>query len=167
MPWHFRGAPHYVTGQARRLGLSADLLTRSRPNKELCDIGSMLAQLCDRYHRAPIHGGAPIFGGQELKQIRDALNQAEIQVDKLHAVAGAAQAMLTEAWTTFGLEAPARSFRVACDFDEITAPLLAVDTRCRAISPLACDPCQSTAAGACSNILNPSRPYATMTLGEG
>lgn len=129
MAWHFRGSPHYVVAQARRLGLSVALLTKDKPNKEINDIGSVLAQLCDRYHRTPLQpclpGEQPIsrFGAPELMQIRAALDQAEIQVDKLHAVAAASQAMLTEAYPALGLEPRSRSFAVISEYDEIISSI--------------------------------------------
>lgn len=128
MQWHFRGSPHFVAVQGRRLGLSIGLLARSKPNEELRSIGSLVAQLCDRYHRAgKTPDGTPIFGHDELKQVAAALGQAEIQVDKLHAVAAASQAILGEVYDAYRLPPPTREFRVVCDYDEITAGLPAAD----------------------------------------
>lgn len=123
MAWHFRGSPHYIAAQARRLGLSVALLTRDKPNSEINGIGTVLAQLCSRYHQTPKQLGIPRFGAPELRQIRAALDQCEIQVDKLHTVAAASQAMLAEAYAELDLEPRSRYFSVACEFDDITSRL--------------------------------------------
>lgn len=130
--WRFRGTPHYLNEQARRFGINQVLADRARHNKEIYQVSVLLAQLCERYHRARSGGRAldcngnvegPVFLGTQLAQIKGTLEQCEMENDKLHALAAASQAMLDEAWLAFGQERPARHFAVACDYDEITRPL--------------------------------------------
>jgi hypothetical protein len=58
----------------------------------------------------------------ELAQIRGTLGQCEQELEKLHALAAAAQAMIDEAHQAFGLEVPDRFFGVKCDFDDLPEP---------------------------------------------
>ncbi len=115
--WRFRGTPHYLKDQARRLGIAQVLADRARHNKEIYQVSLFLGQLCERYHRARTEDGKPVFHATEMAQIKAALGQCELEADKLHALAGAAQAMLDEAWSAFGLDAPDRHFAVLSDYD--------------------------------------------------
>jgi hypothetical protein len=119
--WRFRGTPHYLNAQGERLGLSRVLTDRARLNAELHRISALLGQLCDRYHRAPKDGGTAVLPPAELAQVRGTIGQCEQEMEKLHALAGAAQAMIDEASEAFGLDIPDRHFRVRCDFDELPA----------------------------------------------
>jgi hypothetical protein len=116
--WRFRGTPHYLDAQGDRLGLSKTQVDRARTNPEIHRVSTLLGQLCERYHRAPKdeHGRAVIVP-VELAQVKGTLGQVEQELDKLHALAGAAQAMIDEAWIAFGEKPPERHFRIACDFD--------------------------------------------------
>ena len=58
----------------------------------------------------------------ELAQIRGTLGQCEQELEKLHALAAASQAMIDEAHEAFGLDVPERRFRVKCDFDDLPEP---------------------------------------------
>ena len=58
----------------------------------------------------------------ELAKFRGTLGQCEHELEKLHALAAAAQAMVDEAHGAFGLEIPERHFRVRCDFDDLPGP---------------------------------------------
>jgi hypothetical protein len=118
--WRHRGSPHYLEAQSKRLGISKVLADRSRHNAEIYRCSHLLAQLCDRYHRAPKNEyGVPTFYGPELAAIKGTLEQAEIESHKLHMIAAAAAQMIDEAWEAFGLSAPdGRAFRVVCRFDD-------------------------------------------------
>jgi hypothetical protein len=115
--WRFRGTPYYLDAQADRLGISKVLVDRARTNAEIHRIATLLGQLCERYHRAPKEDGRAVVFAAELAQIQGTLGQAECELSKLHALAAAAAAMVDEAHRAFGLAAPQRSHRVACDFD--------------------------------------------------
>jgi len=115
--WRFRGTPYYLNEQARRLRITQVLADRARHNKEIYQVSVLLAQLCERYHRARTEDGKPVFQATELAQIKGTLGQCELELDKLHALAGSAQAMLDEAWSAFGLDTPVRHFAVLSDYD--------------------------------------------------
>jgi hypothetical protein len=115
--WRFRGSPHYLDAQAARLGLSKVLADRARHNAELFRVQVLISQLCERFHKARKEDGRPVFGQPELAQVKGTLEQAELELQKLHMLAGAAAAMLDEAWKAFGLALPYRPFGVACDYD--------------------------------------------------
>jgi hypothetical protein len=119
--WRFRGTPHYLDAQGERLGLSKVLTDRARHNPEVYRVSVLLGQLCERYHRATKEGGRAVVTPAELAQIRGTLGQCEQELEKLHALAAASQAMVDEAHQAFGLEAPGRHFRVRCDFDDLPA----------------------------------------------
>ena len=120
--WRFRGTPYYLDAQGERLGLSKVLTDRARHNPEVYRVSVLLGQLCERYHRAPKEGGRAVVPPAELAQIRGTLGQCEQELEKLHALAAASQAMVDEAHGAFGLEVPGRHFRVRCDFDDLPAP---------------------------------------------
>jgi hypothetical protein len=115
--WRFRGSPHYLDQQARRLGITQVLADRARHNPDIFRLAALLAQLCERYHRARKENGKPVFYSTELGQIKGTLEQCELELQKLHMLAGAADAMLEEAWEAFGYEAPQRRFNVHCEHD--------------------------------------------------
>ena len=120
--WRFRGTPYYLDAQGDRLGLSKVLTDRARHNPEVYRVSVLLGQLCERYHQAPKEGGRAMVLPAELAQIRGTLGQCEQELQKLHALAAAAQAMVDEAHAAFGLDAPRRPFRVRCDFDDLPNP---------------------------------------------
>jgi hypothetical protein len=117
--WRFRGTPYYLDAQGERLGLSKILTDRARHNPEVYRVSVLLGQLCERYHRAPKEDGRAVVSPAELAQIRGTLGQCEHELEKLHALAAASQAMVDEAHEAFGLEVPGRHFRVRCDFDDL------------------------------------------------
>lgn len=119
--WRFRGTPHYLDVQGERLGLSKVLTDRARLNKEVYRVSGLLGQLCERYHRAPKEEGRAVVPPAELAQIRGTLGQCEQEMEKLHALAAASQAMIDEAHAAFGLEVPGRRFGVRCEFDDLPA----------------------------------------------
>jgi hypothetical protein len=122
--WRFRGTPHYLKDQARRLGLSQLLADSARNNKEIYRVSVLLAQLCGRYHAARTEHGKPVFPPVELAEIKGTLAQCELELEKLHALAGSAQAMLDEAWGAFGVKPPDRPFEIFCNYDQIAQPIL-------------------------------------------
>jgi hypothetical protein len=119
--WRYRGTPHYLAQQAGRLGVSQVLADRARNNPEIYRCSVLLSQLCERYHRARKEDGKPVFGRPEILQIEGTLGQCEQEAQKLHALAAAADTMLTEAWQAFGLARPERPYAVACSLDDITS----------------------------------------------
>jgi len=121
--WRFRGSPHYLDAQARRLGISQVLADRARHNAEIFRVQVLVSQLCERFHKARKEDGRPVFGIPELAQVKGTLEQAELEVQKLHMMAAASQEMLNEAWAAFGLKLPDRDFKVSCEFDEPVLPL--------------------------------------------
>jgi hypothetical protein len=121
MSWHYRGTPHYLDAQARRLKVSPLLAHRARHNPEIYHASVLMSQLCERYHRARTEDGRKVFEFRELEQVKGALDQAEGECDKLHALAATAQAMLDEAYAAWGLPAKVRHFQVLCDYDEPTS----------------------------------------------
>jgi hypothetical protein len=117
MLWRFRGSPHYLDAQAARLGLPKVLADRARHNAEIFRVQVLVSQLCERFHRARKENGKPVFALPELAQIKGTLEQAELELQKLHMLAAATAAMLDEAWMAFELLAPNRPFAVCCDYD--------------------------------------------------
>jgi hypothetical protein len=120
--WRFRGTPHYLEAQGDRLALAKISIARARNNREIYRVSGLLGQLCERYHRAPKEGGRAVVVPAELAQIQGTLGQCELELQKLHALAAASQAMVDEAHRAFGLEPPERRFRVQCDFDDLPEP---------------------------------------------
>ena len=117
--WRFRGSPHHINRHAARLGITQVLADRARHNQEIYRISVLLAQLCERYHKARRdEDGRPAIGPHELKQIHGTLEQAEQECAKLHALAAASAEMIDEAYTAFDGGCPPRHFAVLCDFDE-------------------------------------------------
>jgi hypothetical protein len=114
--WHYRGTPHYLNTAAAKLGLSQVLADRARHNPEIYRCSVLLAQLCERYHRARKEDGRPVFYPTELGQIEGTLGQAEEEAAKLHALAKAAAAMIDEAREAFELEPAGRPFAVRCEY---------------------------------------------------
>ena len=120
--WRFRGSPHYIDQQGDRLGVPKILTDRARHNPEIYRVSVLTGQLCERYHRAPKDGGRAVVLPAELAQIRGTLGQCEQELEKLHVLAAAAQAIVDEAHRAFGLTPPNRRFRVRCDFDDLAEP---------------------------------------------
>ncbi len=123
MPWHFRGTPHTLGKQAVRLGITPVLADRARHNQEIYRVSVLLAQLCERYHKARKEDGRPIIPRPELDQIRGTLLQAEQECAKLHALAATACEMIDEASQAFEIVLPPRHFAVLSDYDIPTIPL--------------------------------------------
>jgi hypothetical protein len=113
--WRFRGTPHYLAAQAKRLGITQVLADKARHNPEIYRLAVLLAQLCERYHKVPKEDGRPVFWPTELAQVKGTLEQCELELSKLHMLAATADAMLAEAWQAFGLDEPVRRFTVICD----------------------------------------------------
>jgi hypothetical protein len=116
--WRFRGTPHYLSQQGDRLGLSRILTDRARHNPEIHRVSVLLGQLCERWHRCLDEEGNPHLFPPDLAQVKGTLSQCEQELEKLHALAAAAQAMIDEAHRAFNLAAPERVMRVWCLFDE-------------------------------------------------
>jgi hypothetical protein len=125
--WRFRGTPHYLNAQGDRLGLSKVLIDRARYNTEIHRVATLVGQLCERWHHAPKEDGRAVVFPSELAQVRGTLGQAEIERDKLHALAAAAEAMIDEVYRAYGLAPPKRSHRVVCDYDQVAIEPSAAD----------------------------------------
>jgi hypothetical protein len=121
--WRFRGSPHYIDRQAARMGITQVLADRARHNPELYRIATLLAQLSERYHRARKENGVAVLYTTELAQVKGTLEQCEQELQKLHILAGAADAMLGPAWEAFGLSLPHRPFGVVSESDTQQLPL--------------------------------------------
>ena len=117
--WRFRGSPYYLDQQALRLGISQVLADRARHNSEIYRLAVLMSQLSERYHRARKEDGIAVFYATERDQIRGTLEQCEMELQKLHMLAGAADAILSDAWQALGFPDPHRSFRVTSDHDPL------------------------------------------------
>ena len=80
--------PTISSQQAVRLGITQVLADRARNNQEIYRVSVLLAQLCERYHKARKEDGRPVLPRPELDQVRGTLHQAEQECAKLHALAG-------------------------------------------------------------------------------
>jgi hypothetical protein len=117
MLWRFRGTPHYLGRQAVRLGVTPVLADRARNNQEIYRVSVLLAQLCERYHKARKEDGRPVLPNPELAQVRGTLLQCEQECAKLHALAATAAEMIDEAYQAFEDKCPPRHFAVLSDYD--------------------------------------------------
>ena len=123
MLWRFRGTPHYLGQQSSRLGVTPVLADRARNNQEIYRVSVLLAQLCERYHKARKEDGRPVLAQTEMAQVRGTLQQAEQECAKLHALAATAATMIDEAYAAFGTDQPQREFAVMSNFDVPTIPM--------------------------------------------
>jgi hypothetical protein len=121
--WRFRGSPFYLAKAAKRLGVAQELVHTSRHNAEIFKLATLVSQLCEHWHRARRENGMPVFYAPELERLKSTLLRCELEVQKLHILAAAADEMLTEAWDAFGLTKPKRVFEVMSDLDTNTLPL--------------------------------------------
>ena len=123
MLWRFRGTPHYLGQQASRLGVTPVLADRARNNQEIYRVSVLLAQLCERYHKARKEDGRPVLPMTELAQVRGTLLQAEQECTKLHALAATAADHDRRSLRGFLRQGTGRHFAVLCDFDTPSVPL--------------------------------------------
>ncbi len=121
--WRFKGSPYYLDQQAKRLGITQVLADRARCNSEIYHLASLLAQLAERYDKARKENGRPVLYMTEQAQIKGTLEQCELDLQKLHMLAAAADAMLSEAWEAFGFPKPKRIFEVYSVTDTLILPL--------------------------------------------
>jgi len=120
--WRFRGSPYYLDQQAVRLGVTKVLADRARHNAELYRISMLLAQLSHQYHNVRKVDGQPQLGRHELSQIRGTLEQCEHELQKLHVLAAASDAMMADAWEAFGFPKQSREFGVYTSIDTSILP---------------------------------------------
>ena len=113
--WRFRGSPHYLDQQAKTAGNHPGSRRSRRHNPEIYRLAVLLAQLSERYHRVRRENGKPVFHTTELAQIKGTLEQCELELQKLHMLAAAADVMLDEAWRAFGFQDAQRLFEVTSD----------------------------------------------------
>ena len=64
----------------------------------------LLAQLCERYHKARKEDGQPMLAMTELAQVHGTLPAGRARMRKLHALAATAAAMIDEAYEAFETE---------------------------------------------------------------
>lgn len=115
MTWHFKGVPPYLDAQAKRLGISKVLVDRARSNPELHRCAVILGQCCAQYQAALKY--RPALPPIDIRAMKGSFEQAQQEASKLHALAGAADAMLDEAYDAIGEPRPERPYVVMCDFD--------------------------------------------------
>jgi hypothetical protein len=115
MLWRYRGTPHYLRIQAQAMRIAQVLADRARNNPEIYRVSVLLAQLCERYHKARKEDGKPVFGVVERGQVQATLGQCELELQKLHMLSAAAEAMLAEAYEAFNFSPPRRPFAVLSD----------------------------------------------------
>ena len=99
------------------MGLSPVLVHRAHYNPEIGRVAKLLGQLCERLHGLPASDDGPRLDVAGRAQILGTLGQCEMELEKLHALAAAAQAMIDEAHAAFGFNRPERAMRVQCDYD--------------------------------------------------
>jgi hypothetical protein len=116
--WHFRGTTAFLERQAHRLGSTQILASKAKHNPEIHRVSVLLAQLCDRYHKQRKEDGEPVFYPIDILSIKATLGVAEQELQKLHMLAGSADAMLTEAYGAFNIDAPSRSFVILAESDD-------------------------------------------------
>jgi hypothetical protein len=107
--WRFKGTPHYLNEQAKRLGVSQVLADRARNNPEIYRCALLLAKLQDCFQRKP---KGEKFCVTEAHYVEGVLEQCEQELQKLHMLAATADAMLAEAYRELDFVEPLRTFSV-------------------------------------------------------
>jgi hypothetical protein len=103
----FGDASHYLDAEAERHGLPADLASRARRGPEMHRVATLLGQLHQRYRRAAKdEDGVAVTSPAEMAQIHAELGMAADEAAKVHALAGASEGMIAEAYWALGLERP-------------------------------------------------------------
>jgi hypothetical protein len=120
MAWHFRGTPPYLSAQGKRLGMVETLVARAKHNTEIHRVSIILGQLCERWHKARKEDDRPVYVKYEAEQVAAGLAQADQECAKLHALAGAAAAMIDEGYAAWGIERPDRGYAVMANNDAPT-----------------------------------------------
>lgn len=115
--WQFRGSPHYIDQQGKRLGVSSYIIDRAHHNPEISRVSALMRRLVEQYHSSRKDGETAVVLDCESAQVRGTLTQLAQEREKLHVLAAAADAMIDEAHRAFGLEPPERHFGIYCDFD--------------------------------------------------
>ena len=121
--WRFRGSPYYLGTQARRLGVSQEFVHVSRHNAEIYRVHTLTNALSECWHGMRKEDGIPVLSPGERDRIKGTLGRVEIEVQKLHVLAAAADQMLAEARAAFGLEQPGQRFAVILEPDTNILPL--------------------------------------------
>jgi hypothetical protein len=120
--WRHRGSPAFLDEQAKRFGIAPVLARQAAHNPEIYQCSVLLGQLCERWHKSRKEHGKPVLGRLEINQIEGTLGQAEDKCKKLHMLAGAAAAMIDEAYEAFGITRPKRMYEILDDLPR-TLPL--------------------------------------------
>jgi hypothetical protein len=121
--YRFRGSPFYLAKQAKRLGVPQELAHSARHNAEIFRVATLVSQLCEHWHKARKENGFPVFYAPELERLKETLTRCELEVQKLHILAAAADEMLIEARAAFGIEHSERLSEVMSDLDTNILPL--------------------------------------------
>jgi hypothetical protein len=120
--WKFRGIPHYLDQQGDRLGIARTTTDRARHDSSMYRISVLLGQLTEVAANQTRDDGTLVVDHRTAWSARFILRTCEEQLQQLHALAAASRAMIDEAHAAFGLEPPARTFRVQCDTDDRETP---------------------------------------------
>jgi hypothetical protein len=113
--WIFNGITRFVEAFGAAAGLSPVVAKRAVENAQVRHVGSVLRGLStSSFERFKKYGGQPpAYLPNELAQIRQALEVAELDVSELHLLAAAGEYFLAEAWAAFGLERKTARLSVA------------------------------------------------------
>lgn len=115
--WRPRGTPHYLNAQAMRLRIPQVVSDRSKDNRELHRLSSIMGSLADRYHSARKEDFVAILSVPEKNAVKGSLVEATKDAARLHCCAAAAWDMVDEAYQAFGIELPDKEFRVVSIHD--------------------------------------------------
>ena len=122
MLWYFRGTPHYLGQEAKRLGVTQVLADRRETTRRFTGSRYYLPGL-RAVPQGPKRGRHRSSRRPSSPRSAGTLLQCEQECAKLHALASAAALMIDEAWEAFDGTTPARHFAVLGDFDKPSVPL--------------------------------------------
>ena len=101
MLWRFRGTPHYLGQQASRLGVTPVLADRARNNQEIYRVSVLLAQLCERYHKARKEDGRPVLPAPSWPRSAGRCSRPSRNAPSCTRLAATAADMIDEAYRGF------------------------------------------------------------------
>lgn len=173
-PWRPQGSRYYLERQGRRLGVHADLIHHPRvlDNRQLAKISALMAEVCLNYYESPRINGR--HAPWQVERAKGTLAACESEVQKTHAVAAAAAAMVDEAYAAFGETAPLRTYRVVVVGEPDTARDAAIESARTASAELVASLRAEVAALRAENeslterLTAPASPYSTSpTVADG
>lgn len=106
--WRYRGTPSYLAKQVFHLGIAQAVVDRMQKSEEIRKFNTILAQLCERYHRYRKEEGVPVVSISDLPAIRATLTEAYRWRDSLIAGASGLDQALDEAYEAFAIDPPVR-----------------------------------------------------------